>query len=117
MWAFVAVDDLVSSSLAITEVPRAVRRKTRSKTASRLTAKMLKAKILVSAITTYPVDDAILEHATLVPDPHLGSLDAIHVATALALRPIAAFVTYDRRQARSARMVGLTVRSPGCAQG
>jgi predicted nucleic acid-binding protein len=35
-------------------------------------------------------------------EPHLRSLDAIHVMTALELRPIEAFMTYDKRQARVA---------------
>jgi predicted nucleic acid-binding protein len=47
-------------------------------------------------------------------DPLLRSLDAIHVATAVQLRPLLdAFVSYDHRQAAVAREVGLRVVSPG----
>lgn len=43
--------------------------------------------------------------------PKLGtrSLDILHVATALAIKA-SAFVTFDRNQARLARLAGLTVR-------
>lgn len=40
------------------------------------------------------------------------SLDAIHLATALRIRP-ASFVTYDKRLAEAARESGLTVEMPG----
>jgi predicted nucleic acid-binding protein len=40
-------------------------------------------------------------------------LDAIHVATALHLQPIDAFLTYDVRQAASARLAGLRTVAPG----
>jgi hypothetical protein len=40
------------------------------------------------------------------------TLDAIHVATALAIEAVDAFVTYDDRQADAARAVGLPVVRP-----
>jgi predicted nucleic acid-binding protein len=45
--------------------------------------------------------------------PKLGTLDAIHVVTAFEHRPIDAFVTYDQRQAKAARRLGLPTVSPG----
>jgi predicted nucleic acid-binding protein len=45
----------------------------------------------------------------------LLALDAIHVASAVALDPIEAFVTYDERQAAAARLAGLRTMSPGTA--
>lgn len=43
----------------------------------------------------------------------LRSLDAIHLASALALaEELDAFVTYDARQADAARALGLSVESP-----
>jgi predicted nucleic acid-binding protein len=61
-----------------------------------------------------PIDPTVLREATALPDPLLRSLDAIHVATAVQLRPLLdAFVTYDHRQAAIAREVGLRVVSPG----
>lgn len=50
--------------------------------------------------------------ATLAP-PSLRTLDAIHLATALALGPeLDAFVTYDDRLAEAARAIGLPVVRP-----
>jgi predicted nucleic acid-binding protein len=40
------------------------------------------------------------------------SLDAIHLATALRVRP-ASFVAYDKRLADAARTAGLSVEMPG----
>jgi predicted nucleic acid-binding protein len=111
--ASVSIDELVSSRLATTEMPRAVRRKAGTEATYRLAAGLLLAEIFLEELAMHPVEDAILRQAADLLDLHLGSLDAIHVATALALRPIAAFVTYDKRQADAARMVGLPVRSPG----
>ncbi|MBA3777867.1 MAG: PIN domain-containing protein [Chloroflexi bacterium] len=44
----------------------------------------------------------------------LRALDAIHLASAQRLgSEIAAFVTYDDRQAAAARVLGLSVQAPG----
>jgi predicted nucleic acid-binding protein len=45
--------------------------------------------------------------------PGLRSVDAIHLASALAIRDeLAALVTYDIRLAEAARAAGLTVLAP-----
>lgn len=64
---------------------------------------------------TYVVVDAeIAEIAAGIAPPALRSMDAIHVATALALAPdLDAFITYDQRQAAAAVAAGLNVESPG----
>ena len=60
-----------------------------------------------------PFDPLVLREAGELTEPHLGSLDAIHIVTALRLRPlIDAFVTYDKRQAAVARGTGLRVVRP-----
>jgi uncharacterized protein len=46
-------------------------------------------------------------------EPSLRSFDAVHLITALELRPIDAFVTYDQRQAAAADRAGLPTYSPG----
>ncbi len=97
----------------MTEVPRAVRQKADREPAFRLAAGLMKAHAFLEELRLHPIEDSILRQAASMVHPHLGSLDAIHVATALALRPLAAFVTYDKRQAEAARAVGLVVRSPG----
>lgn len=38
---------------------------------------------------------------------------AIHVATAVDLHPLDAFVTYDERQGAAARLAGLRTTAPG----
>ena len=62
------------------------------------------------------VSPAASEQAGTVPPPFLRTLDAIHLATALVLKPeLDAFVVYDRRLAAAAAALGLPVSSPGAA--
>jgi len=56
-------------------------------------------------------DDEVLRTAGLLPDASLRSLDALHVAAALRWGADAV-ATYDERQARAARAVGLEVVAP-----
>ena len=59
------------------------------------------------------VDVPITLAAATVDPPLLRSLDAIHLASAMALGPeLDAFVTYDDRLAEAARAVGLPVVRP-----
>jgi len=62
------------------------------------------------------VDDEVRRHAIGVDGETLRSLDALHIATALAVgdRELN-FVTYDTRQAEAARRAGLKVVQPGRA--
>jgi predicted nucleic acid-binding protein len=59
-------------------------------------------------------DDEVRRDAARIGRDSLRSLDAIHIATALAVgdRDLQ-FVTYDERQAEAARQAGLTVVQPG----
>lgn len=60
------------------------------------------------------LDATIAALAATVAPATLRSLDAIHLATALALLPdLDAFVTYDDRLAGAARALGLPVVRPG----
>lgn len=60
------------------------------------------------------LDPDILREAQSLGSPMLRTLDAIHLATALAIGdPKLAFVTYDDRQAEAARAAGLKVVQPG----
>ena len=60
------------------------------------------------------LDEEVRREAARVGAPALRSLDAIHLATALAIgdRDLE-FVTYDDRQAEAARAAGLKVIQPG----
>jgi predicted nucleic acid-binding protein len=59
-------------------------------------------------------DDEVRRSAVSIERDSLRSLDAIHIATALAVgdRDLQ-FVTYDERQADAARQAGLKVVQPG----
>ena len=59
-------------------------------------------------------DEEVRRQAVVVGGETLRSLDAIHIATALAIgnRDLH-FVTYDIRQAEAARQAGLKVVQPG----
>lgn len=60
------------------------------------------------------LEDDLLDIAAGLEMPDLRSLDAIHVASAMACGPeLEAVVTYDRRMAEAARSVGLPVAHPG----
>lgn len=57
---------------------------------------------------------AIARRAAELPGPTLRALDAIHLATALALgEDLGAFVVYDRKLHAEAERLGLPVTSPG----
>jgi uncharacterized protein len=97
---------LVSSSLLTVEARRAVLRED--------AAQMPRADLLLTRIGQVGVTRAVVEAASRLPDPSVRSLDAIHVATALQLRPdLDAVVTYDHRLASAAEQQGLPVASPG----
>jgi predicted nucleic acid-binding protein len=59
------------------------------------------------------IDDRILDAAGILEPRVVRTLDAIHLATALALGDdLAEILTYDRRMAQGARLLGLPVSSP-----
>jgi uncharacterized protein len=60
------------------------------------------------------LDESILSRAAAFTQPQMRSLDAIHLAAALAIGDEPdALITYDGRFARAARDEGLTVLHPG----
>jgi predicted nucleic acid-binding protein len=62
------------------------------------------------------IDDRILDAAGILEPAILRTLDAIHVATALAIGDdLSAVVTYDDRMTEAARLLGLPTVSPGSA--
>jgi len=59
------------------------------------------------------IDDRILDSAGILEPQVLRTLDAIHLATALAVGDdLDAIVTYDERMVAAARLVGLTTAMP-----
>ena len=71
------------------------------------------AERLLAKLTTIPVTPATLRQAGALLPPHLRSLDAIHLATALSLDALAAeFACYDEALAEAADDAGLAVVAP-----
>jgi uncharacterized protein len=105
--------DLLSSELVLTEIPRAIRRAAADEPALPLDLMLARAGELIDAVALRPVDRPLLAGAGALAEPVLRALDAIHVASAIALDPIEAFVTYDERQAAAARLAGLRTMAPG----
>ena len=71
------------------------------------------AERLLASVARLPVGP-IIETAGRLPEPHLRSLDAIHLATAQLLGPaVTQFITYDHRLGKAALDAGLPVITPG----
>lgn len=95
-----------TSRIGVVEVLRAVRRRDATVEAD--------ARRLLARVSLIAISDRLLVGAIPVPPPELGSIDALHVASAAALgRALAAFVSYDTRQLEAATALGLPVSSPG----
>jgi uncharacterized protein len=111
--AFLADSDIVSSELVLTEVPRAVRRAVARDTRLPLDVLIARVDETIDAVALLPLDRGLLLAAGALVEPALRALDAIHVAAAIDLSPIDAFVSYDERQAAAARLAGLRTVMPG----
>lgn len=104
--------DLVSSELVLTEIPRAVRRAAAREPHLPLDLLLERAGAVIDVLALRPMDRVLLSGAGALAEPALRALDAIHVAAAVDLDPIDAFVTYDERQAAAARLAGLRTMAP-----
>jgi predicted nucleic acid-binding protein len=93
----------VTSALARVEVARAVR----------TIGAEIAAVSLLDRIDQMPLVDPLLDDAASVGGEGLRSLDAIHLASAVALEDgLTAFLTYDKRLAAAAAAAGLPPYSP-----
>jgi predicted nucleic acid-binding protein len=111
--AFISNADLLSSELALTEVPRAIRRAAALDRSLTLEPLLTRAGELMDAVALLPVDRPLLTTAGAIEESVLRALDAIHLASAIDLSPIDAFVSYDERQSAAARLAGLRTVQPG----
>lgn len=103
----VAGQVLVSNDLCRVEVARALLRLGLGPGAAQL------GRRVIDRIDLIGLDPSILDRACEVGPPNLRALDVIHVASALALdRDLDAFVTYDRRLAEAAELIGLRTTAP-----
>ncbi len=105
--------ELVASELVLTEVPRAIRRASAFDPRLRLDTLIARADAVVGAMGLIPIERHLLLAAGALAEPALRALDAIHVAAAVWVSPIDAFLTYDERQAAVARLAGLRTMAPG----
>lgn len=97
----------VSTEFAQIEVRRALIRVAASEERHR------EADELLNAVARLPIGP-VLDSAARLPQPHVRSGDAVHLATARALGPaVREFITYDKRLAEAAADVGLPVVMPG----
>jgi predicted nucleic acid-binding protein len=95
----------VSNRILAVELVRAVKRRSPSL--------LDQAQALFRVMEFVELDAGVAEHAAGLEPVALRSLDAIHLASALAIgSELHAFITYDARQADAARALGLTVAVP-----
>ena len=98
---------MVSSALALVEVPRAIARADPSALARSL------ARVLADLVVL-AVDDVVIERAGRIEPPQLRALDAIHLASAEQLGDdLGVFIAYDERLLAAAEAQGFTVACPG----
>ncbi len=98
-----AASEIATSAVALVEIRRALRRVDPGRDPAEVTDRCI----------TVNLDQAIIDAAGDLAPASLRALDAIHVATAMAIGPeLDAFVTFDRRQAAAAAAVGLPVDVP-----
>lgn len=103
-----AGDRFVSSLLARVEVSRAMRARLDDEDQRDIAAGTYEAFVGVSLVQmTRP----IIESARVIGPPVLRSLDAIHIATAIALGADEVW-TYDARMAQVAEELGISTRAP-----
>jgi hypothetical protein len=100
---YIESDRIVTNRVGVVETRRAVER--REHDSQRLMA-------VLGRLDVFELDAQIGSRAADLRPDQLRTLDAIHIATALALPGVDAFITYDDRQAEAARLVGLPVIRP-----
>jgi uncharacterized protein len=111
--AFLAEADIVTCELVLTELPRAIRRAVAHDPGLPLDLLIERAGEMLDAVALLPLDRPLLLAAGALAGPALRTLDAIHVAAAVDVSPLDAFVSYDERQAAAARLAGLRTIDPG----
>lgn len=99
---------IVSSRLAEIEVHRGVRLAEAGTEGAEGAREMLASCVLLD------VDRDVIEDARGLAGPLLGTLDAIHLASAKR-SGASMLVTYDRQLGRAARELGIRVEAPGAS--
>lgn len=97
-----AGEEFAISTIAITELRRL---------AIRLDISSERIEPIVSQFRVLRLTESVLQLAGRLPARHLGTLDAIHIATALAVEATE-LITYDLRQADAAEQEGVLPLAP-----
>jgi hypothetical protein len=101
---YVESERVASSRVGVVETRRAVARRPHD---------AVHLEVILRSVETVEFDGSIALTAGTVGPAALKTLDAIHLASAIALLPqLDAFVTYDDRLADAARALGLPVVRP-----
>ena len=101
---YVGSERLATSTIGIIETRRAANRRGHDP---------VHLESVLRSLVVLEVDDIVANGAARMSPMALRTLDAIHLATALAMgTEIGAFVTYDDRLAEAARAIGLPVMRP-----
>ena len=102
-------DDLISSSLAVVEVSRALRSRREEWDPAQVARQI---DVAMSGVSEHALTDSVLALARRLEPRALRSLDAIHLATAILLDSDVV-VGYDDRLLAAAEEHGLRAVSPG----
>ena len=102
---YVEIERAVTSRIGVVETRRALARRGVSPRTGLVDRTL-------ASVAIVELDQSIAERAAAIGPTGLRTLDAIHLATAVEIGPIDAFVTYDDRLAEAARGIGLPVVRP-----
>lgn len=102
---------LATSTITTIELPRAVQR---ARAEGRESVASIEAiDILLGAIAEIPLSARVRSTACTIAPVALGTLDAIHLASALTLGgDLAVVITYDHRMTSAATALGLRTAAP-----
>lgn len=104
-WLLASDRDLVTCDLARTELLRSVRRAAPDRA--------VQARAVLDSVTIMTAGTLIFETAGRLDPTALRTLDAVHLAAALALGDdLQTIVTYDQRLAEAAELNGIPVEAP-----
>nr|WP_246286205.1 type II toxin-antitoxin system VapC family toxin [Microbacterium pseudoresistens] len=101
-------DRLISSHLTRVELGRGIRRRIEFESHARLTSAF---EAATADIAFAPMSPSIIESARIIGPPVLRSLDAIHLAAAIAVGAGEVW-TYDERLAAASEEMGIVARMP-----
>ena len=112
--------EMVSSQLALTEVVRVVRRSCYDPQRRLAVDPVVRDERIATAARLLDRIDLVIVDRTIFTtaaafddDPHVGSLDAIHLVCAKEIgAALDSFVTYDKALARAAAAAGLPLEQP-----